>query len=148
MKCTHSDHKGKNCYEQGILMGHVSQEHLNPMLDDKREMLRTLDSIRQLCPKPKSRCSRTSSAMVQKPQKPSRSQQVAHLTPAPRARPQKQKFDAKSEEEVKILIKVWLEVRISILSPKDAYSGISQESLARISWFQPRPLKRVRPFSV
>ena len=132
-------------------MGHVSMEHLGLMLEDRKKMLETLELIKELCPK--ARRSRTSNAMAPKPQKLSSSQIDAHPAPARvestlRRRPLKKESDAISEAAVKICIKVWLEVRISILSPKDAYSGISQESLVRISWFQPRPLKRVRHFSV
>jgi hypothetical protein len=128
-------------------MGHVSEEHLHLMLDDKKEMLKTLESIQQLCPKPK-----RSRTMAPKPRKLSSSQQHAHLALAqaestPRGRSQRGKSDAKSEDAVKVLIKVWLEVRSSILSQNDAYSGISQENIVQISWFLPRRMKRVKPFS-
>jgi hypothetical protein len=125
-------------------MGHVSEEHLRLMLDDKKEMLKTLESIQQLCPKPKR--SRTKAPKARK------LQQHAHLALAQAestpGRSQKEKSDAKSEDAVKVLIKVWLEVRSSILSWNDAYSGISQENIVQISWFLPRRMKRVKPFSL
>jgi hypothetical protein len=132
-------------------MGYVSPEHDNLMLNDKKATLRALDSIRQLYGKP--RCSRTSNVMVPEPQSLSSSQQDAHQTPAPvkstpRGRSRKKKSDAKSEDLVNIVIKVWLEARSSILLQNVAYNGISQENFVQISWFPPTLMARAKPFSL
>jgi hypothetical protein len=106
------------------MIGHVSAEDLGPMLDDKKEMLEILDSIQLLCPKIKS--SRTSNTKA--PKLPSR-EQDAPLESPPRGPSRKKQPDTKSEDVVKICIKVWLEVYSSILLLNDAYNCISQESL-------------------
>jgi hypothetical protein len=118
-------------------MGYVSQAHVDLMLADKKELLELLDFLRLLCDKPSH--SRTSSAMAPNPGELSSSQKGAHRTPAgveytPRGRSQQ----SKSSDAVKVLVKAWLEVRSSILSLNDAYSGISQENLVQISWFPAR----------
>jgi hypothetical protein len=113
------------------MMGYVPQEHVDLMLEVKKEMFDALESIRQLVPK--SRRSRQPRAVAPKPRKPSSSQQgacraPAQVEPTPQGRSQKKKSDA-----VVICAKIWLEVRSSILSQSDTYIGISLENLAPIS---------------
>jgi hypothetical protein len=127
------------------MMGDVSQEHVDLMLEVKKEMFDALESIRQLVPK--SRRSRQPKSVAPKPLKPSSSQQGARRAPAqveptPQGRSQKKKSNA-----VVICTKIWLEVRSSILSQNDTYIRISLENLAQISWFPLMRLKRVKPFS-
>jgi hypothetical protein len=126
-------------------MGDVSQEHVDLMLEVKKELFDALESIRQLVPK--SRRSRQSNSVTPKPLKSSSSKQCARRAPAqveptPRACPQKNLPNA-----VVIYIKIWLEVRCSILSQNDTYVGISLENPVKISWFPPRRLKRIKLFS-
>jgi hypothetical protein len=124
------------------MIGDVSQEHVNLMLEVKKEMFDALESIRQLVPK--FRHSRQPNSVAPKPLKSSSSQQGARQAPAqveptPRGRSQKKKSNV-----VVICTKIWLEVRSSILSQNDTYIRISLENLAQISWFPPRRLKRVK----
>jgi hypothetical protein len=115
-------------------MGYVPQEHVDLMLEVKKEMFDALESIQQLVPK--SRRSRQPSAVAPKPRKPSSSQQGARRAPAqveptPRGRSQKKKSDA-----VVICTKVWLEVRSSILSQNDTYIGSAWKTLLRFHSFR------------
>lgn len=104
------------------MVGYVSAEDFELMLNDKKEMLEILNEIRQLCIKKKTWTSNTRA-----PKLPSH-EQDAPIESSSRELPLKEEPD----NVVKICIKVWLEVSSSILLPNDAYTCISQESLVRI----------------
>jgi hypothetical protein len=145
MKCSNLDHEQRTCFRKGLMMGDVSQEHVDLMLEVKKEMFDALESIRQLVPK--FRRSHQPNSVAPKPLKPSSSQQGARRAPAqveptPRGGSQK-----KTSNAVVICTKLWLQVRSSILSQNDTHIRISLENLAQILWFLLRHSRRVKLFS-
>jgi hypothetical protein len=120
MKCRNVDHEGKTCFQNGVMTGDVSQAHLDLMLKVKKMMFDTFTLIQQLVPESKSSC---------RPRQPSSSQQDAHRAPARVELTPREHSQKKGSNAVAICIKIWLEVRTSILSQNDAYSRTSRENL-------------------
>jgi hypothetical protein len=120
MKCRHADHEGKTCFQNGLMIGDVSQAHLDLMLEVRKAMFDTFTLIQRLVPENKGSCH---------PRKPSSSQQDAHRAPAQVELTPREHSQKKGSNAVAICIKIWLEVRTSILSQNDAYSRISRQNL-------------------
>jgi hypothetical protein len=111
VKCCSSDHEGRSCYQRGLLIGHVSDDHVSHLLDLKEQMLFALALIQSLCPKP--RHSRKSYATAPVPRRPSGSQKNTNVSSSSFGSTQqkgsrKKNVDANPDDRVTILIKVWL----------------------------------------